>query len=125
MNPKLIMGARIILGLILLVFGLNKFLNFMPPLEAADAANNFFGALINTGYMMAFIAITEIVAGVLLLANKYVPLALVIVFPVMLNALLFHLFLDPANIVPALLSVGLNIFLFFAHKRSYDGILSA
>ena len=125
MNSKLIMAARIIFGLILLIFGLNKFLDFLPPLEANDAANNFFGALINTGYMMSFIAITEIIAGILLFANKFVPLALVIIFPIMINAFLFHLFLDPGNIVPALLSISLNIILFFVHKRSYDGILSA
>ncbi len=125
MNPKVTMGARIIYGLILVVFGLNKFLNFIPPLEAPDAANSFFMALVATGYMMAFIAIVEIIAGILLLTNKYVPLALVIVFPVMLNALLFHLFLDPANIVLALLAVALNIYLFFAHKSRYDGVLSA
>ena len=125
MNPKITMGARIILGLILVVFGLNKFIGFMPELELPDAANNFFVALIETGYMMAFIAIVEIVAGVLLLINKYVPLALVIVFPVMLNALLFHLFLDLPNIAPALIAVALNIYLFFAHKPRYEGVLSA
>ena len=125
MNPKVTMGARIIFGLILVVFGLNKFLNFMPPLEAPEAANNFFAALVSTGYMMAFIAIVEIVAGALLLANKYVPLALVIVFPVMLNALLFHVFLDPANIAPALVSVAINIYLFFANKSRYEGVLRA
>lgn len=125
MNPKVTMGLRIAYGLILLVFGLNKFLNFMPPLEAPDAANNFFMALVNTGYMMAFIAIVEIVAGLMLLSNKFTSLALVIVFPVILNALLFHLFLDPSNILFALIAVAMNVYLFFAHKSRYEGVLTA
>ena len=116
-------GMRIVLGLILVVFGLNKFLNFMPQLELGAEAADFFGALVDTGYMMPFIAFVEIATGVLLLLNKYTALALVLIFPILLNALLFHLFLDLPNIAVAALAVILNVTLFFANKPRYEAIL--
>ncbi len=119
------MVLKILFGLGLIVFGLNKFLDFMPPLVLEGGAADFIGALVGSGYMWQFIALVEIIAGVLLVANKFVPLALVIVFPVMLNALMFHLFLDIKGIAPAFIFNALNIYLFFANKERYNGILSA
>lgn len=116
---------RILLGLMLVVFGLNKFLNFMPMPPMPDAAGEFMGALAKSGYIMPIVAIVEILAGIALFANKFVPLALVILFPVLLNAFLFHLFLDVAGIGGALFAIGMNIFLFFTHKDSYKEILKA
>ena len=115
--------SRILLGLILVIFGLNKFLQFMPMPPMPEAAGEFMGALVKSGYILVIVAIVEIATGVLLLLNKYVPLALVIVFPVLLNAFLFHLFLDIAGIGGAALSITLNVFLFFANKESYNTLL--
>ena len=91
--------------------------------ELAEPAQNFFGALVDSGYIMTIVAIVEIVTGVLLLANKFVPLALVVLFPIMLNAFLFHLFLDIKGIPGALVAVAMNVFLFFAYKSKYDELL--
>jgi uncharacterized membrane protein YphA (DoxX/SURF4 family) len=117
------MIVRLLLGVMMVVFGLNKFLNFMPAFELAEPAQNFLGALVDSGYIMTIVAIVEIVTGVLLLANKFVPLALVILFPIMLNAFLFHLFLDLKGIPGALVAVAMNVFLFFAYKSKYDELL--
>jgi uncharacterized membrane protein YphA (DoxX/SURF4 family) len=117
------MIVRLLLGVMMVVFGLNKFLNFMPAFELAEPAQNFFGALVDSGYIMTIVAIVEIVTGVLLLANKFVPLALVVLFPIMLNAFLFHLFLDIKGIPGALVAVAMNVFLFFAYKSKYDELL--
>ena len=125
MNSKVTLVLRILLGLMMLIFGLNKFLQFMPMPELPEAAGKFMGALMESGYLMQLVAIVEIVAGVLLLVGKYVPLALVILFPVMLNALLFHVFLDPAGSAGAAVAVILNVVLFFAYKDRYSSILSA
>ncbi|MEL6988422.1 MAG: DoxX family membrane protein [Bacteroidota bacterium] len=116
---------RILFGLMMLVFGLNKFLNFMPMPELPSAASNFMSALVESGYMMKVVGIVEVLAGILLLANKFVPLALVIIFPVMLNAFMFHLFLDLKGIPGALVAIAMNIFLFFAYKPSYEEVLRA
>ena len=119
------MIVRILLGIMMVVFGLNKFLNFLPPFELAESAQGFMQALVDSGYIMTIVAIVEIVTGILLLTNKFVPLALVILFPVMLNALLFHLFLDIKGSPGALVAVAMNVFLFFAYKSRYEDVLRA
>ena len=95
----------------------------MPPMP--EAAGEFMGALVKSGYLMAVVAVVEILAGVLLLINKYQPLTLVILFPVLLNAFLFHLFLDIAGIGGAAMAIAMNIFLFFMNKESYTALFKA
>jgi putative oxidoreductase len=116
---------RILFGLMLVVFGLNKFLQFMPMPPMPQAAGEFMGALVKSGYLMIIVAIVEVVTGVLLLVNKYQSLALVVVFPVILNAFLFHLFLDLAGIGGAAFAMAMNIFLFFANRESYNSLLNS
>tara|TARA_R110002072_G_scaffold303046_1_gene492145 strand:- start:5368 stop:5745 length:378 start_codon:yes stop_codon:yes gene_type:complete len=115
--------VRILFGLMLVVFGLNKFLQFMPMPPLPEAAGEFMGALVKSGYILVIVAIVEVVAGILLLTNKYQSLALVLVFPVILNAFLFHLFLDLPGIGGAALAIVMNIFLLFANKESYLSLL--
>lgn len=115
--------VRILLGLMVLIFGLNKFLQFMPMPPMPEAASEFMGALVKSGYLMEAVAIVEIVTGLMLLLNRFKPLALVILFPVLLNAFWFHLFLDPAGIGGAFIAMAMNHFLFFANKESYKSIL--
>ena len=117
--------VRILLGIMLVIFGLNKFLEFMPMPPMPEIAGEFMGALVKSGYIMVIVAIVEIVAGVLLLINKYQPLTLVILFPILLNAFLFHLFLDLAGIAGAAMAVAMNIFLFFVNKESYKELFKA
>ena len=77
---------RILLGLMVLIFGLNKFLQFMPMPPLPEVAGEFMGALVNSGYLMVLVAVVEIVAGVMLLINRSQPLALIMLFPILLNA---------------------------------------
>lgn len=119
MNPKLTMALRLLLGLILLVFGANKFLQFMPspPMEGAPA--DFMGALFATRYMFPMIAITEIIAGLLLLTNKWTGLALILTATISVNIVLFHLFLAPAGIAAAALVAVLNAVLIYANWKKF------
>jgi len=119
MNSKLTMGLRIFLGLILLVFGANKFFHFlpMPPMEGAPA--EFMGALGNTGYMLPLIALTEVVAGVLLLLNKWVGLALILAAIISVNIVAFHLALYPAGVGLAAVVAILNIVLMYANWKKF------
>lgn len=114
---------RVLLGLILIVFGLNKFLQFMPFPPMPDAAMEFMGALGKSGYIMPIVAIVEIVTGVLIIFKKFMPLALIVLFPVLLNAFLFHLFLDLAGVGGAAVAIAMNVFLIFANKESYKELL--
>ncbi len=125
MNAKVQMVIRIFLGAILVLFGLNKFLNFLPPMVPGAEAGAFMGALVATGYMMPLVGLVEVVSGALLLSNKYVAIALLLLAPISVNIVAFHLFLDPANIVPALLVAIMNVYLLLANKSKFSGVLSA
>ena len=95
----------------------------MPP--TPEAAGEFMGALVKSGYIIAIVAIVEIVAGILLLVNKFQPLTLVVLFPILLNAFLFHLFLDVTGIGGAVVALAMNVFLMFANKEAYSEVLKA
>src|SRR5258708_870609 len=92
--------ARILLGFLFVIFGLNGFLNFihMPP--PTGLAAQFIGALFVSHYMNVVFAL-ELIGGVLLLANRFVPLALTLLGPVVVNILLFHVFLAPEGLANA------------------------
>ncbi len=89
--------ARYLLGLIFTVFGLNGFLNFIPASPVPPLAAQFVGALIQSHYMTV-VFVLELACGLLLLANRYVPLALTTLAPVIVNIVLVHVFLAPAGL---------------------------
>jgi len=122
---KLPMIARYLLGLALTVFGLNGFFNFMPPPEFPPEAMSFMGALMETGYLMTLVKIVEVLTGIALLTNRFVPLMLVVFAPVGVNIVAFHLFLAPAGIGPGALVFILNWYLLFANKDKYEPLLKA
>ncbi len=122
MNSKVFMALRILLGLFVLVFGLNKFLDFMPPFELSDDAGAYFGALINSKTLM-LVGIVEIVAGLTLIFNKFGALLAIILMSVSVNAVLFHLTLDQANIAGALVLLILNIAVLYGYKDKYTALL--
>ena len=110
--------VRVLLGLMMVVFGLNKFLNFMPMEPANDNVGVAFGALLMIN-VLPVVAIVEIVAGVLLLVNRAVPFALVLLVPVALGALLFHGSIDVDGIGGALMFGLFTSYLMFRNKEEY------
>ncbi len=119
MKSKLTMILRIVLAIVLLVFGASKFYSFMPAMEMPEPAGNFMMALMATGYMLKLVGATEIVVGLLLLLNKWTPFALVVLAPLSLNMLLFHVFLAPAGIGPAALVTLINIYLIYTYWKKF------
>ena len=124
MRSKAEVGARVLLGLIFTVFGLNGFFTFLPMPEPEGEAGTVLTALSDTGYLMPFVFLTEAVCGILFLANRFVALALVLIAPVIVNIFLFHLFVDRAGLGIALVVVALEVFLAYRHKESFRPILS-
>ncbi len=116
---------RILLGFMLLIFGLNRFLNFLPMPPLSEAASELMTALVNSVYIMTTVAIVQITCGLLLLFNKFQPLALILIFPVLLNAFLFHLFLDFSGIGGAAVAISMNVFLFFSNRDKYNNLFQA
>jgi len=123
---KAVVAARIVLGLIFTVFGLNGFFHFIPMPEMSEGAGSFLGALAASGYMFPVLQITQISCGVLLLIGRWVPLALTILAPVVLNIVLFHVFLEPTpdGLFLPMLSVALGVFLARSYRNSFAGVLN-
>ena len=122
MNSNFAKIVRLLLGLLLVLFGLNKLLPtpFIPlpqlPVKAAD----FMSSLVATGYVLKTVGTLEILIGALLLAKKWVAFALIALVPISLNILLFHLFLDASGIAGALLVATLNVILIYKHWSQYN-----
>jgi uncharacterized membrane protein YphA (DoxX/SURF4 family) len=118
-------AARLLLGLVLFVFGLNGFLQFFPTPPAPERAMAFMGALAATGYMFPLVKGVEVIGGALLLSNRFVPLALAIVAPNVVNIVLFHAVLAPAGLPIALLLLGLELFSAWSYRSAYASMLRA
>ena len=110
---------RSILGLIFLVFGLNHFFAFlpMPPMQGPAAA--FIGALAASGYMLALVSGTQAAAGAMLLAGVLVPLALVILAPIIVNIMAFHVFLEPSGMGPGVVVTVLELILAWQYRAAF------
>jgi uncharacterized membrane protein YphA (DoxX/SURF4 family) len=125
LTNKLPTIARITLGLAFFVFGLNGFLHFLPQPPAPAAAANLIGAMIGSGYLLAFVKATEVVVGALLLLNRFVPLALTVLAPVMVNIIAFHAFLAPAGLALPIVLVSLQLYLAWAYREAFAPMLQA
>lgn len=114
--------ARLLLGLIFVVFGLNGFLNFlsMGPLPTG-LAGQFIGALFVSHYYWV-VAALELAGGALLLVNRYVPLALVLLGPVIVNIICYHVFLNPSGAVLAAVVTILWFIVFYGKRQYFSGI---
>ncbi len=120
---RIVPVVRILLGLLFFVFGLNGFLNFMPAPPMTGPAADFAGALAATGYMFPLIKGIEVVAGALLLIGRFVPLALLLLAPIVVNIVGFHLFLTPGEAGMSLVIAALTAFLGWAYRDSFRGAL--
>ena len=124
MNEKVLMGVRILLGLFMLVFGLNKFIGFLefPPMEGDGAT--LMGIYFTSGFLK-IIGVLEIVFGLALLLGKYVPLALTILTAIMFNAMLFHLLHDRAGVGGAAVGLLLCLAGVYGYRDRFKSLLSA
>ena len=116
--------ARILLGLIFVVFGSNAFLHFLPMILPPGPGGQFLGILIQSRYVL-FIGGFQVLGGALLLVNRYVPLGLTILGAVIVNIVLFHLLLEHAGAQLAVVATILWLFLMWRYRASFAGIFAA
>ena len=119
MNRKLTIVLRSLLGIIFIAGPVAAMFHVGEP-TLPPRATAFAGALANTPYMMPLLWSTEIVAGLMLLSGILVPIALLLLAPVVVNIALFHAFLAPAGAGPAALVIGLQIFLAWQYRRAFE-----
>jgi uncharacterized membrane protein YphA (DoxX/SURF4 family) len=113
--------ARLLLGLLFLVFGLNGFLNFLPLPALTGLAGQFIDVLAASHFML-FVFTLEVLGGLLLLVNRFVPLALVLLGPVIVSIFLFHALLDRAELGLAVLVVVLWLIVAARNREHLTGI---
>jgi hypothetical protein len=114
---------EILLGVIFFVFGLNGFLQFIPQPPPPEKVGAFMGALAATGYMFPLIKGVEVIAGALLLTNRFVPLALALLAPNIVNIVLLHSVLAPAGLPIALFVLALELFAAWSYRDAYAPML--
>ena len=115
--------ARILLGLLFLVFGLNGFLNFIHGPMPTGVAGQYLAVMGGTLYLH-FVFLVQIVGGLLLLSGQFVPLALVLLGPVIINILLFHVSMQPSGLPPGLFATVLWFIVFFGVRKAFAGIFA-
>ncbi len=112
--------VRILFGLMFVVFGLNGFLDFMPkPKEPPKGhALEFFTALSATGYLRVVMAL-QLIGGVLVWSGRFLPLGLLVLGPIIVNILLFHIYIDRNGLERAIVTSALALFLFCRHWSAF------
>lgn len=113
--------ARILLGLVFVVFGLNGFLNFIKGPLPSGVAGQFLGALMQSHFVLLISAV-ELAGGALLLANRYVPLGLVLLGPVIVNIFFYHLLMDRSGLVIAIVVIILWGLVALRHRQSFSSL---
>ena len=111
--------ARYLLGLAFVVFGANFFLHFLPTPPLSGPPGDFAMALMKSGYVMQVVKSIEVIAGLLLLFNRFVPLALTLLAPIVVGIVGFHLSLAPAAGGAAYLVLVLELFLAYAYRDAF------
>ncbi|MBI9034483.1 MAG: DoxX family membrane protein [Bacteroidales bacterium] len=120
-----ILILKILAGIMLIIFGANKLFPFMPSPEMEGMAAEFMKALNDSGYLMQLVGLVEILTGLAMITNKFLPLMLVVMAPVSVNMLAFHLFMEPASTGPAAFIFLVNFYLIYINRAEYDALLKA
>jgi uncharacterized membrane protein YphA (DoxX/SURF4 family) len=117
-------ATRSLLGLVFFVLGLNGFFGFLPQPPVPEAAQGFMGALAATGYLLPLLKGVEVIAGVLLLSGRFVPLALALLAPIVVNIVAFHLFLAPGGLGIALFVLAAELYLALHERAAFRPLFS-
>jgi putative oxidoreductase len=115
--------ARMLLGIMFTIFGLNGFLNFIPQPPPVGMVATFLGVLFGSHYHV-FIFGLQLICGILLLANQFVPLALTILGPIIANILVFHITMQPAGLPPGILATILWCILTWRLRSHFTALLT-
>jgi putative oxidoreductase len=116
--------VRVLLGLLFFVFGMNGFLQFINQPPPTGIALQFLSALLESREFAVIFGI-QALGGALLLANRFVPLALILLAPIILNIVLFHFFMAPAGLPLALVAAAMWAIVFFSVRRVFAGLFQS
>jgi uncharacterized membrane protein YphA (DoxX/SURF4 family) len=114
--------ARVLLGLVFVVFGSNAFLHFITAPPVSGPAGAFIGAMMDTGYVKV-VGFCQVAGGLILLVGRFIPLGLTLLGPVIVNILCFHIFMNHQGLPLALVVAVLALFLLWRHRANFAGLL--
>lgn len=118
---RVLLGALFVFSAVMVLFNIP-----MDQPKLGAAATSFMTGLMATGYFMKLLKITELLCGLLLIINRWAPLATVALFPISLNIVFFHVFLsEPKDIPVAVVVLLANLFLGYAYRKNYEGLLAS
>jgi putative oxidoreductase len=117
--------VRILLGLMFIFSSIVVLFKIAPQPELKGGVKVFMEGIMATGYLLTLIKVTELVCGLAFVAGRFVPLATVVIFPIVLNILLFHAFLAPENLPMAIILMLANLFLAYAYRKHYVTLVAA
>ncbi len=125
MKNKVTIGLRYLLGIVLLINGINMFAQFMPlpnP-QQPELAQRFLNILREAGYFYPILGAVKIATALALFTNKYLALMLVVMFPITLNGILFHFAMDPSTTIVALVVGMVQVYLMYTNKEKYAALI--
>jgi putative oxidoreductase len=125
MKHRIYTVIRYLFGAATTFFGTSNLFQFLPPHQFPGEAGKLMQAFTGSGYILQAVGLTQLLLGIALLLNRFVPLALLLFAPVALNVFLFHLFLDASGILMAMPVIGITVFLFIYHKSHFSSLLKA
>ena len=125
MQHRLYLSLRYLFGIAMTVFGIGNLFQLLPPHRFGGTAGEVMHAFVLSGYILQAVGFCQIVLGIALLLNRFIPLALLVFAPIVVNVVLFHLFLDMSSIAMAMPIVGLTVYFFFSHKSSFAPLFTS
>ena len=123
MKHRIYTVIRYLFGAAMTFFGISNLFQLLPPHQFPGEAGRLMLAFTDSGYILQAVGLTQLLLGIALLLNRFIPLALLLFAPVALNVLLFHLFLDVSGILMAMPVIGITVFLFVYHKAHFFSLL--
>jgi putative oxidoreductase len=125
MKHRIYTVIRYIFGVAMTFFGISNLFQLLPPHQYPGEAGRLMLAFTDSGYILQAVGLTQLFLGIALLLNRFIPLALLLFAPVVVNVLLFHLFLDVESMLMAMPVIGITTFLFIYHKSQFSSLLKA
>ncbi|WP_338759232.1 DoxX family protein [Bernardetia sp. ABR2-2B] len=123
MKNKILFGVSLLFGLIMINGGLNKFFNYLP-LEMGKEAMDLIAVFKSSRWIFNLVAVVEIIAGILIIIPKTRALAAIMIFPIVVGIVLFHIFQDPANMIASFVFLVINLWIIFENKEKYIPMIS-
>lgn len=124
MKNKILFVISLLFGLMMINGGLNKFLNYIPMQEMPEAATKLMAAFVESSWLMSLLAVIEIIAGILIIIPKTRALGAIMIFPITIGIVFFHIFQDSSGMIMGFVLLAINLWIIFENREKYMPMIS-